>query len=553
MSTIRARVAVLPRTSLTLPARPTLCSEWLILLANTWFVLVCNTPFWASVQQAQASFGLKLSLGIALIALHTVLFGLFLWGRLTRPLLVLLMIVTSLATWYMTRYAVVFDVDMLRNVLQTDPAESRELLSLGLFTHVLLTGIAPGVLLLWVRQPPRPWRRALRDRMLLLAVMTALALIALVPSSQGVFALMRNDHALRYRITPGNYLVSLGRTLAQEKELPTGPKRLIAADAVHAPTPTRRPRVVVLVIGETVRGDHWGLNGYERQTTPVLATRTDVVNFPDVSACGTSTAISLPCMFSMFGREHYDRIAIGSHQSVLDVLLRVGVGVLWRDNQAGCKGVCDGVDSETMSVADVPQLCEAGRCLDEILLHNLSRRIEDSEGDQLIVLHQLGNHGPNYFERYPAAYEHWKPVCRNTELSRCSQQEIVNAYDNAILYTDAVLGGLIDLLAARSDRDSAMVYLSDHGESLGEYGLFLHGAPYAIAPRAQLHVPMALWMSRGFTADAGIDTDCLRRTAQQPISHDHLFSTLLGLFDVQTSVYRSERDALAACRMPDRG
>lgn len=548
MNTIRTRGVVLPHFTCALPSRPKLSSEWLILLVSAWFVLACNTSFWATVEQAQVSFGLRLSLGTALFSLHSILFGLFPWGRLTRPVLALLLVVTALVTWYMTRYAVVFDVDMMRNVLQTDPAESRELLGFGLLAHVLLTGIVPATLFLWVRQPIRPWWHALRNRILMLVAMMLLTLIALAPSSQGVFALMRNDHALRYRITPGNYLVSLGRALVQDKELPAGPKKIIATDAVRALASTRRARVVVLVVGETVRGDHWGLNGYERQTTPMLAARTDVVNFPDVSACGTSTSISLPCMFSTFGREHYDRVAISSHQSLLDVLARVGVDVLWRDNQAGCKGVCAGIVSEALSATNAPGLCEAGRCLDEILLHNLARRIEAAEGDLFIVLHQLGNHGPNYFERYPPAFEYWKPVCRSTELSRCSQQEIINAYDNAILYTDTVLGRLIDLLAAHGDRDSAMLYLSDHGESLGEYGLYLHGAPYAIAPRAQLHVPMTLWMSPGFGAGAYADIDCLHRTARQSISHDYLFSTLLGLFDVQTSAYRRERDVLAACR-----
>jgi lipid A ethanolaminephosphotransferase len=305
--------------------------------------------------------------------------------------------------------------------------------------------------------------------------------------------------------------------------------------------------LLVLAVGETVRGDHWGLNGYVRQTTPELAKRA-VVNFPNVTACGTSTEVSLPCMFSVQGREHYDRDAIRSHESVLDVAARAGVQVLWRDNQSGCKGVCIGVLSQTMGPSDAPGLCAAGRCLDEILLAGLPEKLNAMQGDVIIVLHMLGNHGPNYFERYPPAFERWAPVCKTPELSRCTQAQIANAYDNAILYSDTVLARLMDLLQQQTTRDAAMLYVSDHGESLGEYGLYLHGAPYAIAPKQQLHVPMVLWLSPGFAADDRIDMACLRSEASKPASHDNLFATVLGAFDVQTRVYRKEKDLLAACR-----
>lgn len=530
--------------------RPTLSAEAMILLACAWFVLACNGPFWAAVQRAQASTALAVSLGVAMFALHAFLIGLCAWGRAVRPLLAVLLVTTAFATWYMDRFAVVFDADMMRSIVQTDPAETRELLSPNLILHVLMQGALPAAAL-WLLTPRQlPWRRQLKRRLLFLVATLALAVGALLPVSQGVFGLMRGDPLLRYRITPGNFVVSGARALAQgDAKAALGPKRPIATDAIQVPTAaTRRPRLLVLVVGETVRGDHWGLNGYARQTTPALAARADLVNFPDVSACGTSTAVSLPCMFSPRGRAHYDRAAIAGEASVLDVLANLGISVLWRDNQAGCKGVCDGVETQAMSSADDPALCHDGRCLDEILLRGLAERIQAAPGDQLIVLHMLGNHGPNYFERYPAADEHFTPTCRTAELSRCGHEEIANAYDNVLLYTDAVLDQLIELLAAERERDVAMLYVSDHGESLGEYGLYLHGAPYRVAPRAQLHVPMVLWMSPAFSANSRIDTACVREVARKPTSHDHLFPTLLGVFDVKTSAYDPERDLFAACR-----
>ncbi|MGV8923124.1 MAG: phosphoethanolamine transferase [Thermomonas sp.] len=528
--------------------RPCLSTEALIALVCAYFVFVCNGPFWEAVRTATSSLRVLLSLGVAVFALHAVVFGLFAFGRFARPLLAVLLVTTSLVHWYMTRYAVVIDAEMIRNVLHTDMAESRELVSIRMLLHVFLLGVLPAVLVLLTRPRQRPRGRSVLLRVGFLLAMVLLTGAALGASSQGVFSLMRSDPALRYKITPGNFIVSLVNVLKQNSKAAKGPRQVVAADA-HRPAEAlvRRPRVLLLVVGETVRGDHWGLNGYARQTTPNLAAR-NIVNFPDVSACGTSTEVSLPCMFSEVGRENYDRHAIRSHESVLDAVQRAGVRVHWRDNQSGCKDTCTGVPFETMSSADAPGLCAGGRCFDEILLSGLAAKINAGKGDVLIVLHQLGNHGPNYFERYPPHYERWKPVCKTAELSLCTKQEIVNAYDNAILYTDAVLDQLIDLLESQTERDAAMLYVSDHGESLGEYGLFLHGAPQAIAPKQQLHVPMALWMSPGFINDDRVDLACLQAAAKQPASHDDLFSTVLGVFDVETKSYRKERDLLESCR-----
>lgn len=522
--------------------------ETLIVLVCGWFVLVMNGPLWSAVRAGSDSLRVLLSLGAVVFALHALLLGLVCWGRLTRPLLAVLLVVTAVAHWYMTRYAVVFDVQMVRNVLHTDVAESRELLSGGLVLHVLLLGMLPAVPVLLARPLHRTWRRAVLVRGSFVLVMALLAGAALGMASQEGIALLRGPAGQRHRVLPGSYIAALVRVLKPTRQA-GGPVVPVGRDAHRPPEAlTRTPRLLVLVVGETVRGDHWGLNGYARQTTPELAARA-VVNFPQVTACGTSTEVSLPCMFSAFGRKGFDPDTVRSHESLLDVVARAGVRVMWRDNQSGCKGTCVRVSSRTMGPADAPGLCKGRRCLDEILLVGLQQEFDAAHGDALVVLHMLGNHGPTYFERYPPRFERWRPVCRSAELNRCPIAQIVNAYDNAILYTDAVLGRLIDLLARQAGRDTAMLYLSDHGESLGEYGLFLHGAPYSIAPRAQLHVPMTLWMSPGWVASVGLDLACLHKTAAQPTSHDALFSTVLGAFDVRTSVYRRDHDLLAPCRI----
>jgi lipid A ethanolaminephosphotransferase len=256
-------------------------------------------------------------------------------------------------------------------------------------------------------------------------------------------------------------------------------------------------------------------------------------------------------MFSPWGRHDYDEARIRGHQSLLHVLEHAGIATLWRDNQSGCKGVCEGLAVDRLDGADDPVLCANGRCMDEILLSDLPERVRELDrarpGDRVIVLHQLGNHGPSYFERYPAAFRRFTPTCDTPELGDCSREQIVNSYDNAVLYTDHVLARTIDTLGRMDGYDTAMIYLSDHGESLGENGLFLHGMPRAIAPEQQTRVPMAMWFSAGFAADRRLDMSCLRERAARPADHDLLFSSVLGLMQVHTSLYDPQRDVFAGC------
>jgi len=348
---------------------------------------------------------------------------------------------------------------------------------------------------------------------------------------------------------------SLASVLGQDTRSAGRPREAIGLDASRgkwAQTPHRRPLLVVLVVGETARAANWGLNGYRRATTPQLAAMPELISFAQVTSCGTNTEVSLPCMFSPWGRRQYDEARVRRSESLLHVVQRAGVNVFWRDNQSGCKGVCDGIPHEVVDPRQSPALCEEGRCLDEALLVGLERRLQRPDGgDQFLVLHQLGNHGPAYDKRYPDAFRRFTPVCATADLRRCSREQIVNAYDNALLYTDHVLARTIAWLREHgAGRDTALIYVSDHGESLGENGLYLHGLPYAIAPDVQTQVPMLLWLSPGIAETQGIDTACVRQRAAQPAAHDHLFHSLLGLLDVSTSLYDPAMDLLQPCRRP---
>ncbi len=217
--------------------------------------------------------------------------------------------------------------------------------------------------------------------------------------------------------------------------------------------------VTIVVIGETARADHFSLNGYARETNPQLAKVPGLLNFDQVHSCGTDTAQSLPCMFSGVGRANFSSDIALRQEGLLDVLQRAGVGVLWRENQAGCKGVCARVPTETLTDSKLPEFCGEGECHDTILLDGLEAKIAALDRDGVIVLHMMGSHGPAYSKRYPKMFEFFTPACQESQFSRCANQEIVNAYDNTIRYTDHVLAQLIELLA--KNRNSGHCHVDD--------------------------------------------------------------------------------------------
>ena len=423
-----------------------------------------------------------------------------------------------------------------------------------MLAHLLVFAGLPLFLLTRIRIRPVPRLRATGIRLAFLLGATAVLVAAVLSVFQPFASLMRNHKELRCLITPANLVWSTSRVVIDETRGATRPRQAIGLDAAPGASwaARRKPLVLLLVVGESARAANWGLNGYERQTTPGLS-RLDVVSFANVTACGTSTEVSLPCMFAPVGRRDYHEASIRGQESLLHVAARAGVGVQWRDNQSGCKGVCEGLPNDTVTPANAPGLCRDGRCLDEGLVHDLDRRLAAAQGTQLWVLHMLGNHGPSYFRRYPRPFARYQPECLEDDLSRCRIEQVVNSYDDALLYTDHVLASAIAKLADRAKTvDSALIYVSDHGESLGEHGLFLHGVPYPIAPTQQTRVPMIFWSSPGFERSAGLEQGCLtpalREHATAALGHDQLFHTVLGLLDIRTALYEPALDLASQCR-----
>ena len=535
----------------------------LLLVLALWLSTLGNLPLWRAEWALTDTHGLRAWLnmaGMLLIVLSatTVLLTLLIWPIWRKLAGVLLLLVAAANSYFMITYGVVIDPTMMANTVQTDVREVRDLLSWPMLVVLALGVLLPGWW--WWRQPVQKLpARGLLGRQLGLATLAALVLLVVVWASfQDLASTMRNDKSLRYMLNPFNTLYASARLVMGQTAQARMPLQAIGQDAVFAPATLagHKPPLIVLVVGETVRAANFGLGGYARDTTPLLRQLQgtgELAYFSNVSSCGTNTQVSVPCMFSHLGREAYGKNDI-PYENLLDVLQRAGMQVLWLDNQSGCKGLCDRVpNTSTLALKD-PVLCPDGECFDEIMLRVLPERLaqlekssaRDKAAGTVVVLHQMGNHGPAYYKRTPADMKVYQPECRSTVLQDCPAQEIVNAYDNAVRYTDHLLAQTVRWLKSQP-RPSAMLYVSDHGESLGEKGLYLHGMPYMMAPKEQTHVPMVMWLSKPLQSQLKWDAHCWKKQASAPMSHDHLFHSVLTLVEVRTRLQQPELDVFAGC------
>ena len=537
----------------------------LVLLLGCWLALAGNVPLWRAVwalPEHTGWRGLLFSFGLALwiVAALTALLSLLAWPRLFKPVAMLLLLAAAMSSYFMLQYNVVIDATMMANVLNTDAREVRDLLSWPLGLCLLLIGLLPAVWLLRQDIVRRPlWSQAWRNLLSSLAALVLLALVTLAVY-QDLASLMRNHKEVRYLVNPLNVLYGSGKILANQ--LPRARRSLQAIGEDVRPGPSyagqQRAPLVLLVVGETARAANFSLGGYARKTNPELEQlqkEGGLAYFSAVRSCGTNTQASVPCMFSHLGKKAFES-GNQPFENLLDVLQRAGLAVLWLDNQSGCKGLCARVSQADTRNLEIPGLCAGGECQDEVLLRGLDERIAALDPVRrargvVVVMHQMGSHGPAYYRRAPAAYKKFLPECASNTLQDCPREHLVNAYDNSLVYTDHVLSEIVRWLDQKSREgkvDTALVYVSDHGESLGEYNLYLHGLPYAIAPDFQTHVPMLAWLSGAMQKRTGIRVDCLRQNASVPLSHDNLFHAMLGLLDLQTSLYQPGMDWFAPCR-----
>ncbi|WLP95452.1 phosphoethanolamine transferase [Psychrobacter sp. M13] len=513
--------------------------SFLIIIIALYLVATANIGFFAqvlSIYPFSSNVGFIVSITGLLFGLMWLVIQLLCYRPIAKPVLIALVLIAAVCGYFTDAYGTIFDRSMLVNSLQTDQAEAMGLMAPSFFIRLLFLGVVPAVIIAKLRIKHAPLRRAILQKAATLIAAIALVAVCLLPFGDQYATFFRQHKMVRSYanpITPIYSVIKFGMDYTAELRRPET-MIMHATDAKRSTANgrTAKPKLMVFVVGETVRADHIGLNGYQRDTMPLLARQPDIYSFKNASSCGTSTAYSVPCMFSYANRSDYNPDEADYNENVLDTLNKQGVNVIWRDNNSSSKGVADRVTFEDFKTSDLNPNCD-DECRDSGMLDGFDKLVktEAPAKDTLILLHQMGNHGPAYFKRYPKEFEEYQPVCMTNELSKCDDQAVINAYDNAIRYTDYFLNNVIDTLKDyQQEYDVVMVYVSDHGESLGENNIYLHGMPYAIAPAAQKQVPIIIWSP----TDNSIDKNSLTDMINQPVSHDFITPTVLNFFGITT-------------------
>nr|WP_280517743.1 phosphoethanolamine--lipid A transferase [Falsirhodobacter halotolerans] len=529
--------------------RPVL-SPWVLNLITAAYVMIlCNAGFWRTLHGALGTSGDTLVFGAAVFGLTLFTFACFTLPYVQRPVLALLILVASAASFYQSRFGILIDRDMIQNIMRTTPAESRQLITGDYVLYLGLTGVLPAMLV-FLPRIAHPRRMQLLWRWPAGIVATLTLTLGLIYSDYATIASTVREHReILGSYQPGASIGAVARYVRLQMRSSNLVVEDLGTDAAKGPRieGADKPVLLVLFAGETARAQNFGLNGYARDTTPELAKR-DVIAFTDTTSCGTATAVSIPCMFSPFTRSEYSETKFRGSENLMDVLEHAGVKTVWWDNNTGSQNVADRIETHTVEATLDPAACASGECTDAALLPIIQQTANTMTEDTVLVLHMAGSHGPGYYQRYPDGFGAFQPACTTTNFRKCTTEEIVNAYDNSILFTDHVLAQAIDMLAAQSRVIPAVVFLSDHGESLEENGLYLHAAPRFMAPDEQTHVPFVMWLPPSYTAAMRIDTACVKAKTSAPTSQDNLFHTVLGMMDITTKVHDPSLDLTAQCQ-----
>lgn len=534
-----------------------LSSTTLIFIVSLYFTVALNLGFFQQILKIQPFNGTSAdyflySVPIVYFFALNIILNILAIPVLHKIIIPLLILVSAAISYNSLFFNIYFDVDMLNNVLQTNIAESSRMFTNSYVLWLFFLGILPTLLYLNTKIVYKRWWKELLIRIVSILLSAGVILSIAKFHYQDYASFFRNHKNLAHLITPSNFIVS-GIKAIRHYYRDNTPYQQIDINAKQAKSDSYR-NVTIIVIGETTRAQNWGLNGYYRQTTPKLAARGDqIINFPNVTSCGTATAVSVPCMFSSLSKDDFNVNLSYKQDNLLDILQRSNIDIHWLNNNSDCKGVCKNIPSTDVLNFNLPEYCRDGECLDNILLPEIDKALaNDTAKDFMIIVHTMGNHGPTYYERYTNSEKIFTPTCDTNEINHCSNQELVNTYDNGIIYLDQFLDKIITKLEQNDTWKSALYYVSDHGESLGENGLYLHGAPYAIAPEYQTHIPMIMWFSNMWIQNKPFDLNCVRNNAKNnAYSHDNLFHTMFSINDMDFSTlnsYKTELDILAQCR-----
>ncbi|MDR2342405.1 MAG: phosphoethanolamine--lipid A transferase, partial [Campylobacteraceae bacterium] len=518
----------------------TVKSYWFIFAISLYFSFVLNISFWRFIANniEITNFGtalFALSLPFFIFVPLYIIFNIFVTPYLAKPISILLLLISSAANYFMYAYGVYIDSDMITNVFETTARETFDLASFPFFAAVFITGVIPSIVILFTKIEYRALQAELKIRILFSIISIFIAGFFIAAFYKDYTSFGRNNREVRKLLNTINYTYSIVKYF----KLKTDAKRnfvRLDENAKHMPNAVQHKSVFVIIVGETARAKSFSLDGYAKDTNPLLSKQDIIYN--KAASCGTSTAVSLPCMFSNLPQKDFDKDDAKYTENLIDIIAQSGYDVWWEDNDDGCKGVCARVKTEYTVKTNNPKYCFGSYCHDEALIEGLEDKIKNIENDTVIVLHTMGSHGPTYYNRYPDRFKKFTPTCDTANIQNCSKEAIANTYDNTILYTDYIISSTIDILKNFTNLEIGLMYVSDHGESLGEDNIYLHGLPYMIAPKEQTEVPMIIWMSENMKKYNRIDYECMKKEASnKTYSHDNIFHSIINLLEINTTLY----------------
>ena len=486
-------------------------------------LLLYNIPFFSYVvENSNESAGGKMllltSLVLIMLAVNFMMtyLAIFCLRIVGRILLAIFAIINATAVYFIVTYSVMIDATTVENVFNTRYSEASGFFSWSLWLCILLCGVVPAVYCLL---QPVVVGKAKKLGICCAGSLAVILVVGLLNVSQTLW-ISQHDTELGGLLQPWSYVANTCRVIsfsqdeqAEEIKLPDGK----ITDNEKA--------VVVLVIGESARKANFQLYGYQRDTNPLLSKQQDLKVFEATSCATYTTAGSKAILEPKDTDELYELLP--------NYAFRTGVDVAWRTSNWGEPPIH--IDEYLTDTELADQYPDVDKNYDGILFAGLRERIEKSPKNKvLIILHTSTSHGPKYADKYPKEFEAYKPVAKNVEEGEKNIATLVNAYDNTIRYTDYLLDNLINTLRDMTAWKSAMIFISDHGESLGENKMFMHGLPMKLAPKVQYEIPFLVWTSKDFRD--------YKSDLPEVLEQHYIFHSVLNLLSIESPDYDKDFD-----------
>lgn len=504
-------------------------------------LLLYNFSFMSKVQRITDNIAISTYIFVCIYLVFNAALSLVFWQKTTKTISYILIFFNSIVAYFMITYNTAIDMVMLLNIIHTDIYEASSMLSKNMLFFFFTTCLIPAFFIARTNITFPNNHQHIKNITKHIVLNAIVLLLMIAPIYKIADNFYREQKHLRYYLLPTNYIGSI-ISFIKRSNFTTHEHISIADDIkIEKYWHNNKKNLIVLVVGETARAANFSLGGYERQTNEELYPFSkNFVYFKNFYACGTSTAISVPCMLSPDSQKEFKPQSELYKDNITNIMEKAQYKSLWRENNTGCQDTCKRIETE--------KKCKKKHCYDEILLDGLNEKVKSIKKDVFLVLHQRGSHGPDYYNMYPKNFEKYQPICAKNVLNKCSQEELINVFDNTIEYTSYFLKETINQLEKLSDKYNIMLmYASDHGESLGENNLYLHSTLYSIAPEEQKHIPALIWFPASTQRDLRIDINCLKEMSEKRYSHDNIFHTILGFAGAKTSVYNKDYDILAQC------